>query len=434
MTIATGKGNDSIYVVGGNANLEIVYTGGNDVVDNGLTINNIRLDYSVAFTDVALNYNIAAHVLSLNILNHGSITLNNFYYVSYSPFRVNFGGLGYMDITGAYHTLRPDIPNPPTGGVWYGGMQDDHIVGIAGKAESLAGYAGNDILDGRDQDDGLVGGVGDDTLNGGTGNDALYGGVGNDTYIYNLGDGNDTITESGLDSGDKIILGAGIAAGDISFFMGTDSFGVYSSYIRVGAAGQISLTLSGNEVVDTLQLADGTVFNLTKGLPFTGTAGADTVYGTVYNDTLTGQTGDDNLNGGTGNDTYVFNIGDGYDTITDEGGLDTIKFGAGITVSNISVQIEDFANLVIYYGTSDKIILPNQIAAEVYTGIPDPTTKIETILFSDGSSIDISKGLPLSGTLGDDTISGTSFDDTINGKSGNDHLYGGDGNDTLDGG
>lgn len=38
----------------------------------------------------------------------------------------------------------------------------------------------------------IVGGRGNDILNGGTGNDRLRGGNGDDTYVFNLGDGQDT--------------------------------------------------------------------------------------------------------------------------------------------------------------------------------------------------------------------------------------------------
>src|SRR5262249_10720043 len=42
----------------------------------------------------------------------------------------------------------------------------------------------------------ITGNSGDNTLTGGTGNDTLTGGSGSDAYIFNDGDGQDTITES----------------------------------------------------------------------------------------------------------------------------------------------------------------------------------------------------------------------------------------------
>jgi Ca2+-binding RTX toxin-like protein len=85
-----------------------------------------------------------------------------------------------------------------------GGDGDDLIEGGAGN-DDLFGGAGNDTLRGGDGDDYLLagdgddvleGGYGDDVLIGGRGDDILRGGLGNDTYIFNRGDGHDTIDES----------------------------------------------------------------------------------------------------------------------------------------------------------------------------------------------------------------------------------------------
>jgi Ca2+-binding RTX toxin-like protein len=77
-------------------------------------------------------------------------------------------------------------------------------------ADTLWGQSGNDTLLGENGNDQLSGGSGDDVLAGGLGNDALSGGVGSDTYLWNAGDGNDTIAgETGGDIGfDKLDFGA----------------------------------------------------------------------------------------------------------------------------------------------------------------------------------------------------------------------------------
>ncbi|EJX8871892.1 hypothetical protein OEP72_004172, partial [Salmonella enterica] len=46
---------------------------------------------------------------------------------------------------------------------------------------------------GSENIDAIVGSSGDDILYGGTGNDILRGGAGNDTYLFNRGDGQDTL-------------------------------------------------------------------------------------------------------------------------------------------------------------------------------------------------------------------------------------------------
>ena len=94
-------------------------------------------------------------------------------------------------------------------------------------------HAGDDELRGSAGEIGSYNQVaGDDTLSGGTGDDLLRGGGGNDTYVFNLGDGQDTIHDEFyyhyqsplghidnpvLQSGgiDALTLGPGIAAVDL---------------------------------------------------------------------------------------------------------------------------------------------------------------------------------------------------------------------------
>lgn len=83
------------------------------------------------------------------------------------------------------------------------GPDDDQITGGTGK-DKFYGDAGNDELNGGNGKDYLNGGAGEDTINGGGGkdtidggreNDILTGGAGNDNYLFNIGDGDDLITD-----------------------------------------------------------------------------------------------------------------------------------------------------------------------------------------------------------------------------------------------
>jgi Ca2+-binding RTX toxin-like protein len=60
---------------------------------------------------------------------------------------------------------------------------------------TLTGGTGTDILYGHAGNDTLSGGGGNDYINGSTGNDTLTGGAGGDTFVFNSGDGLDTITD-----------------------------------------------------------------------------------------------------------------------------------------------------------------------------------------------------------------------------------------------
>jgi Ca2+-binding RTX toxin-like protein len=195
---------------------------------------------------------------------------------------------------------------------------DNVIVGNAGANavaggdgnDSLAGGAGNDNLDGGSGDDALDGGDGNDVISDGSGANTLKGGLGSDmitgrgtmeggkgddwitgssyysadTYIFNLGDGKDSIYDYGypgsLDSAynDTLQFGAGIAASDVTVLHSGNDL-----VFRVGATDQVTVKdwfSSYSYYIEQVQFADGTqwtpdtlraMFVLTE-----GTANADT--------------------------------------------------------------------------------------------------------------------------------------------------------------
>lgn len=276
----------------------------------------------------------------------------------------------------------------------YGGAGNDTLSGLTGN-DYLSGGAGDDNLNGGDGDDLLEGGEGNDALDGGRGADVLRGGAGNDTlggaagsfdagyyqmvgspysysyvdpgagntyeggagndtlrgtsradlYLFNLGDGADTIYEvevTGQPAAqlDVLRFGAGVSPSDVSVSRvgldlvlshanGTDKVAVKSWFNNSGT--------STNYQVERVEFADGTVWlaaDLTAaGLVVHGTAqgeslsgvagmsnvllgheGGDTLTGGSAADTLVGGSGNDSLNGGLGDDTYRYLAGDGYDT------------------------------------------------------------------------------------------------------------------------
>jgi hypothetical protein len=85
----------------------------------------------------------------------------------------------------------------------YGGQGNDELRGDAGNdilhgnegQDILYGNEGDDLLHGDAGNDELWGGVGNDTLIGGRGNDILEGCEGDDVYIFNKGDGEDTVCD-----------------------------------------------------------------------------------------------------------------------------------------------------------------------------------------------------------------------------------------------
>ena len=113
----------------------------------------------------------------------------------------------------------------------YGGAGNDNLHGNNGNDDldggvgndNLYGNGGDDELYGNDGNDDLDGGAGNDNLYGNDGNDELYGGAGDDTmqgdagadrYLFEVGDGEDTISDQ---QGDSIFLQFVIGAASIAF-------------------------------------------------------------------------------------------------------------------------------------------------------------------------------------------------------------------------
>ncbi|WP_229448279.1 calcium-binding protein [Massilia sp. CF038] len=108
-------------------------------------------------------------------------------------------------------------------------LGDDNANEIQGssRSEVLDGQGGNDTLKGNGGHDTLRGGAGDDFLDGGDGNDTIIGGAGNDfisaqdggddVYVFNRGDGADTIAFAPFwwSGQEQIRFGDGIARADV---------------------------------------------------------------------------------------------------------------------------------------------------------------------------------------------------------------------------
>ena len=147
---------------------------------------------------------------------------------------------GFENIVGSQ--FNDTLSGDDNGNLIQGGNGDDAIVGAGGN-DRLYGNVGNDLIQAGDGDDyvnggqgndrlygnvgndELHGGLGDDYLNGGQGNDVLYGEAGTNTLVGGFGAdrfvmslaGNDTITDFGEASGDKIDLsGIDAIAGNAS--------------------------------------------------------------------------------------------------------------------------------------------------------------------------------------------------------------------------
>ena len=473
-TIEAGKGNDILIGGKGNDSLDGGY--GNDTYvwnlgDGFDTINDyqssstegledkIKFGEGISFEDLSFENSGNNLIIYVNGDKTQGLQLNNYFYGSnYTIEILEFADGSTVDLTQIGLTFQQHDGSETITGTAY-----DDVIYANGGNDTVNAGSGNDAIYGGNGNDTLNGQGDNDTLVGGKGNDSLDGGSGNDIYIYNLGDGFDTISDS---SGtDKIKFGEGISFEDLSFENDNNNLTVYVNEDKTQGF-KINNYFSGSYGIETLEFADGSTVDLTQiGLTFqqhdgsetiTGTnyddviyanggddtvnagSGNDTIYGGTGNDTLNGQNGNDaliggigndTLNGGAGDDTYIYNLGDGYDIISDSSGNDKIKFGEGISFTDLKFANGDNNSLLIFL-SDDKTK-----AIQINNFISDGNYRIEQLEFADGTTKNLSEmGLTFDQYNCAETITGTDYDDVIYGNGGNDTLYGGNGNDILSGG
>ncbi len=343
----------------------------------------------------------------------------------------------------------------------HGTFRANTLTGVEGFSNSLYGEGGNDVLagaslpdllDGGEGDDFLIGGGGADSLTGGAGNDTLDGGAGKDVYVFNRGDGVDTITEipSGPADPDAsvIVLGPGISSSDVQLGLGSLMLSLGQGdalhFTGFDPADPLStpvfdrLEFDGGEVLTYQEiLARGFLISGTEGSDLlSGTALVDTIRGLGGNDTLVGGAGNDLMFGGEGDDTYVFGPGDGHDGVNENedinasnpGTLDTISFRSGVSPADVAVSLAPDGRLNFFLpGTPDRIAFAEDT----------PSGRIEQAVFSDGTvwnraAIE-ARIAPETPTAFDDMLVGTTGNDFIAALGGNDEIWGLGGNDILSG-
>lgn len=358
----------------------------------------------------------------------------------------------------------------------YGTTADNQIYGTS-ISEMIDALTGNDSIWGNS---------GNDTIIGNKGNDYLSGELGNDTYIFNSGDGKDSIEDAYYDtagnifdggSADKIKFGAGITNNNLVFLKQDQNLIIkFKDSNGKLLTDQIIVNYqygSGKNRIEQFEFANGTILsyldvdNLIKNNTYANStsrndclfgsttsesidclAGDDTIFANAGNDIITGNKGNDYLCGELGNDTYLFNYGDGSDTIEDayydaadnyfDGGkADKIKFGAGITLNNIFFSKQD-QNLIIKFKDSNGNFLTDQIIVNYQYG--SGKNRVENIEFANGTTLsyldidNIIKAYSSTyATSGDDELFGTTANEKTDLLAGNDSIHAGNGDDTITG-
>lgn len=370
-----------------------------------------------------------------------------------------------------------------------GGSGNDVLAGDNPEVVAAA-EEGGDYLDGGAGDDELFGHGGDDILIGGSGNDLLNGGGGRDIYVFNKGDGKDTVVDTlfGIDHPEAgiLVLGEGFSRADITFRLGSllvdlgpvDPSDPGSSRDEIRFEGFDRFDPFATPVLGEIRFADGERMSfeeiLAQGFDIEGTgenddghdgahpmlvgsavtdrirgfAGNDILLGAAGDDVLDGGAGDDRLQGGEGNDVLIGGPGadalqggagadtyvaDFEDIINDDSGGDLIDLGAA-TPQELTVARFDFNGqplLVISRTAEGNPALGLTIFGDV-------TAQRLRFAFGSGElssdqffDIAFTGSLELSGTEGDDTLRGFGGADVLRGFAGHDVLHGGAGDDSL---
>ena len=328
------------------------------------------------------------------------------------------------------------------------------------------GSSDSETLTGGTESDFLYGGAGDDTLTGHAGDDYLEGGKGADSYLYNTGDGLDTIfDEDGSGrilydgaalSGEKNSIGDGLytdAENRLYRFNdsgdGTGSLLINNTILirrfDSNAENFLGISLAGNRIDDAI--AADTAISGTSG-DDTGSAldggngsdhieglgGNDRARGFIGADLIEGGAGDDILEGGPGDDVLHGGVAGDVDQIVDSSGQqagtthdwlsgdegDDQLYGSG----GADVLAGGSGGDIVWGGAGDDLIQGDSERkpanhAWVDAWINDNDLQSSGELNPAGSGNDI-----LLGGAGNDRIWGQAGDDVINGGSGNDLISG----------
>ena len=209
------------------------------------------------------------------------------------------------------------------------GTPGDDLLEGGDQGEVIKGLAGNDVLRGGGGDDSIFAGAGDDTIFPGPGYDYVEGGEGDDTYVYELGNGIDGISE--IAGSDTVRFGEGIAPANV--LVTRDPYGtLYLEVNEPDSRVEIYGASSDGGAIERVQFADGTTWNAADiearittapataqgdilNLPdgddvVDGLAGDDQIYGNGGDDIIFGGAGNDSIEGNAGNNLLVGGAGD----------------------------------------------------------------------------------------------------------------------------
>jgi len=267
---------------------------------------------------------------------------------------------------------------------------------------------GADVIFGEEDDDTITACGEKNVISGGADNDTLKACGGEAVFIYQKGDGKDTIQAN---STNDILYFMDLKPEDV-IIRQDNGFTVYlkdgSGSVNFGGAYQSGASKFRCDL-DFIVFSDGTVWDLFDYLDqsryFYGTDnsddiiyknnftayvygydGADNIQTAGGNDVICPDKGDDTINAGGGTDTLIFRRGDGHDIFDEDGrgcypagGDDTVLF-EDIKSSEAYVVRDGGTITVKIKDSSDAVEMPGIY----YSGASGPLHPIEFVKFADG--------------------------------------------------
>ena len=265
-------------------------------------------------------------------------------------------------------------------------IDESNGVFTDGIPTTIAGGDGNDSLIGGSGAETLIGGRGNDTIDGSHGNDVAFLGSGDDTFVWDPGDGSDSV--EGQSGNDTMVFNGASGAEQIDLSANGSRLRLFRD------VGKVTMDTRGVEQVDVNALggADTVTVNDLTG---TGVSGV--------NVDLAGALGGTAADGQT--DRVVVNGSNGNDAINVDGDAGGVKVSGLATTVAIQHQEPTDQLAVDGLGGNDSISATGLAAQSI--------------------------ALTLDGGAGDDTLAGSQGVETLLSGDGNDSVDGNGGNDTA---